>query len=94
MWQIIKTNNILAVEQFGFRTASSTEKASYKLSDDILNALNNRLIVGGIFCDVQKAFSCVNHNILLSKLEFYGITWITYKLLKSYLKGRYQKVVS
>jgi len=89
----IEMNNILAVEQFGFRTSSSTEKTSYKLTDDILNALNNRLIVEGIFCNVQKAFDCVNHNILLSKLEFYGITGITYKLLKSYLKGRYQRVV-
>jgi len=50
-------------------------------------------MVGGIFCDVQKAFNRVNHNILLTKLEFYGITGITYKLLKSYLKGRYQRVV-
>jgi hypothetical protein len=37
----IETNNILAVEQFGFRTSLSTEKASYKLTDDILNALKN-----------------------------------------------------
>jgi len=86
-------NKILAVEEFGFRTSSSTEKTSYKLIDDILNMLNNRLIVGDIFCNVQKAFDCVNHNILLSKLEFYRITGITYKLLKSYLKRRYQRVV-
>ena len=72
-----ETNNILAVQQFGFRTSSSTEKASYKLIDDILNALNNRMMVGGIFCDIQKAFDCVNHNILLTKLEFYGKTGIT-----------------
>jgi len=90
----IEMNNILAVEQFGFTTSSSTERASYKLTDDILNALKKRLIVGDIFCDVQKAFNCVNQNILLSKLEFYGITGITYKLLKSYLKGRYQRVFS
>ena len=80
-------------EQFGFRTFSSTEKASYKLIDGILNALNNRMAVGGIFCDLQKAFDCVNHNILLTKLKYYGITGTTHKLIKSYLKDRYQRVI-
>ena len=54
----IETNNILVDEQLGFRTSLSTEKASYKPTDKILNALNNRMMVGGIFCDLQKAFDC------------------------------------
>jgi hypothetical protein len=35
--------------------------------------MNNRLSVGGIFCDLEKAFHCVNHEILVDKRQFFGI---------------------
>jgi hypothetical protein len=69
--QNIERNNIFIEEQFSFRPSVSTNKASYRLSEEILNALNNTMMAGGIFCDLQKAFDCINHNILLTKLEFY-----------------------
>jgi hypothetical protein len=68
------------------------ENATYKLTNEGVNAMNNRLIVGGIFCDLKKTFDCVNHDILLSKLEVYGITGKDKELYQSYLKGRYQRV--
>jgi len=49
-------------------------------------------MVGGIFCYLQNAFDCVNHNILLNKIEFCGIMGTAYKLVKSYLEGRYQRM--
>jgi hypothetical protein len=39
--------------------------ASYNLTTELLNALNNNKMVGGIFCDLEKAFDPVNHGILL-----------------------------
>jgi hypothetical protein len=64
----------IANEQFGFRQNYSTDKSIFQLLNHILNALNTKKTVGGIFCNLRKAFDCVDHAILLSKLKFYGIT--------------------
>jgi hypothetical protein len=51
----IHSNNILAQEQNGFRTSSSTKLDIYNLINDILTALDNKLI-GGLSCNLTKAF--------------------------------------
>jgi hypothetical protein len=62
---------ILNNEQYGFRPKLNTDNATYQLTNGILDALNNKLLIAGIFCDLEKAFDCVNHKLLLFKLK----TW-------------------
>jgi len=85
-------NGILVQEQFGFRMQHSTEQAAFSPISSILMAMNKNQIVGGIFCDPQKSFDCVNHKILVDKLQFYRIDGKFKTLIELYLTNRYQKV--
>jgi hypothetical protein len=53
-----------------------------------MSALSDKLTAGGIFCYLAKASECLNHDTLLFKLKFYGITDKAKKWIKSYLKDR------
>jgi hypothetical protein len=92
LYQHLSQNDILLNEQYGSRSSSSTYMASFKLINEISLAMNNKFTVSGIFCDLEKAFDCINHDIL-SKLEFYGVVSKFNTLITSYLKDRYQQVV-
>jgi hypothetical protein len=83
----------LSEDQYGFREKLSTYSAISPLINSILKAFEETKFVGGFFCNIHKAFECVNHEILLAKLETYGISGSSKKLLQSYLKDRYQRVV-
>jgi hypothetical protein len=50
-------NNILVPEEFGFRKGLSTENAALKLIDDVLKAVNQKMHVAGIFCDLAKVLT-------------------------------------
>jgi hypothetical protein len=88
----LQTNNILLPEQFGFRKGISTENATFKLTGRVLKSLNKEMHVGGAFCDLAKAFDCVNHEILLAKLPYFGIQGATASWFRSYPTERKQKI--
>ena len=60
--------------------------------DTWLSAINDHTIIGVIFLDFRKAFDEVNHEILLKKLQTYGLGNCSLKWFSSYLSDRYQKV--
>jgi hypothetical protein len=62
-------NNIRVKEQFGFRKNLTTEQATYELNNEIIGALDKKLLLGGILCDLAKAVDSVNHDTLLLKLN-------------------------
>ena len=78
--------------QFGFRKKYSTEHALLNIVEEIRKNLNNGQFSCGVFIDLEKAFDTVNHNILLSKLEHYGIRDTSLSWIASYLSNRKQSV--
>jgi hypothetical protein len=88
----LQTNKLIHPSQFGFLPASCTTSAASGLINDIVSGLNDKLKTSCIFVDVKKAFDCVNHEVLLSKLHDLGIRGKALKVFQSYLEGRKQVV--
>ena len=88
----IQTNKILNNNQYDFRKKHSTINAITALTSDVIKALENKDSVLSVFLDLSKAFDTIDHQILLYKLEFYGIRGNPLKWFKSYLSNRKQYV--
>ena len=84
--------NILSPHQYGFRPGFSTADAVLKLVESQYESLNNREYSINVFVDFSKAFDSIDRNILLQKLQVYGVRGPAYQLLTDYLSNRFQCV--
>ena len=71
--KFIDKNDILYDLQYGFRNKHSSQHAILDIVNTIHSNMDNRKYSCGIFIDLKKAFDTVNHEILLAKLENYGV---------------------
>ena len=92
LYAFLTKYKLLFKERFGFRNNHSTSHALISLIDMIKKYLDNDYFFCGVFIDIQKAFDTFNHEILLVKLNFYGIRGLDNSWLKSFLENRKQYV--
>ena len=92
LYKFLEIHKVLYSLQFGFQENHSIDHAPMSLTEAIRNTLDNKRLGCGIFIDLQKAFDTVNHRILLSKMEHYGIRGCALEWFKSYLSNRKQYV--
>ena len=86
-------NNLFCLRQYGYIKNRSTINALINVIENIATGFDQAKQCSATCLDLTKAFDCVSHEILLSKLEYYGIRGIPLELFKSYLTDRRQTVV-
>ena len=92
LYSFLNSYDILFDNQFGFRKNNSTSFALIQITERIKETIDQKKYGCGIFIDLRKAFDTVNHEILLKKLDHYGIRGTALNWFKSYLSNRKQYV--
>ena len=81
-------NQMLYLKQFGFQKGHSTEHAIMQLTDQINSSFEKNHFTLGIFIDLSKAFDTVDHYILITNSENYGVNGKNLRWFQSCLKSR------
>ena len=80
--------DFFADQQYGYRKNKSTMKALISIFETITESFDGNDKSSTMSLDLSKAFDCVNHRVLLEKLEYYGVRGVPLKIFQSYLKER------
>ena len=84
----LDSKRLLYEKQFSFQRNNSSEHAILQLTRDITDSFEKVEYALGNFIDLSKAFDSVDHQILIKKLQYYGIDGTALEWFKSYLSNR------
>jgi hypothetical protein len=95
--QLIKylhNHKFISIDQYAYLKNHSTQLCLHRLIDDVLENINHKEHSALCFLDIKKCFDTINHDLLLYKLEKYGIRNNELNWFKSYLSNRSQVVIN
>ena len=88
LYNFISKNNIFYSKQYGFQNGYSFEQAIQDLYGHILQNKDNGIKTAAVYLDLSKAFDTISHNLLLDKLDLYGVHGLSNNWFKSYMSNR------
>ena len=83
--------SLLSKYQCGFRKGYSTQHCPLFMLEKWKRAVDNGKVFGVLLMDLSKAFDCLSHELLLTKLHAYGFSISSLRLIYSYLANRKQR---
>ena len=93
LYAYLQEHNILHPAQSGFRPGHCTQDVVVASVDDWRRGLDNNHVVGAVLVDLSRAFDSISHDLLLCKMDLYGIRGKAKQWFHSYLSDRKQRVV-
>jgi hypothetical protein len=91
--EYLVTNNLLNPAQHGFLEKHSTLTQLLECTNDWVGEINEGNCIDSVYLDFRKAFDSVVHSKLLVKCESYGLSGKVLRFLRSFLTGRWQRVI-
>ena len=84
-------DKIFSKYQYGFRKGYSTQQCLLALLEKWKSAVEKGKVFGALLTDLPKAFDCLNHKLLMAKLNAYGFTLRALKLVPDHFSERKQR---
>ena len=80
-------DNIFSKYQCGFRKSFSTQQYLLAILKKLKRSADNSELIGALLTDLSRVFDCLDHKLLIAKLNAYGFSLTSLKLVHNYLSN-------